>query len=80
MIDRTHALPVKRQAEVLKLSRSSVYYRPRPVSPADLSIMRRIVRVRCRPPYWEGPRVRDMRPLIGELAGIHDDSNGSLWP
>ena len=29
MIDRpTHALPVTRQAEVLKLSRSSVYYRP----------------------------------------------------
>ena len=42
MIDRTHALPVARQAEVLKLSRSSVYYRPRPVSPADLGGMRRI--------------------------------------
>ena len=40
----------------------------------------RKVRVRCRPPFGEGPRVRDMRPLIGELAGIHDDSNGSLWP
>ena len=36
MIDRTHALPLTRQAEVLKLSRSSLYYRPRPVSPADL--------------------------------------------
>ena len=42
MIDRTHALPLTRQAEVLKLSRSSLYYQPRPVSPADLAIMRRI--------------------------------------
>ena len=42
MIDRTHALPLTRQAEVLKLSRSSLYYQPRPVSPGDLAVMRRI--------------------------------------
>jgi putative transposase len=28
-----------RQAEVLKISRSSVYYLPRPVSPDDLATM-----------------------------------------
>jgi hypothetical protein len=33
MIDREHDLPITKQAEVLKLSRSSVYYLPRPVSP-----------------------------------------------
>ena len=31
MIDREHELPVKRQAELLQLSRSGLYYRPRPV-------------------------------------------------
>ncbi len=36
MIDAAHDLPVARQAEVLDLSRSSVYYRPRPVSPEVL--------------------------------------------
>jgi hypothetical protein len=41
MIDRGHKLALTRQAKLLKLSRSSVYYRPRPVSPADLAIMRR---------------------------------------
>ena len=49
MIDRTHALPLTRQAEVLKLSRSSLYYQPRPVSPADLAILRRIDRLRGAP-------------------------------
>ena len=34
MIDRSHDLPLTRQAEVLGLSRSSLYYQPRPVSPA----------------------------------------------
>ncbi len=29
MIDTTHALPITRQAELLELSRSNVYYLPR---------------------------------------------------
>ena len=31
MIDRTHDLPITKQAEVLNISRGSVYYLPRPV-------------------------------------------------
>ena len=42
MIDREHDLALTRQAKILKPSRSSLYYRPRPVSPADLAMMRRI--------------------------------------
>jgi len=40
MIDREHDLPISRQAKVLGVSRGSVYYKPRPVSPEDLSLMR----------------------------------------
>jgi hypothetical protein len=32
MIDRSHALPIARQAKALNVSRGSVYYLPRPVS------------------------------------------------
>ena len=39
MIDKTHDLPVARQAKELGLSRSSVYYLPRAVSIADLELM-----------------------------------------
>jgi putative transposase len=42
MIDRNHDLPISRQAKVLNLARSTVYYRPRPVSAADLALMRRL--------------------------------------
>ena len=42
MIDRSHALPVSRQAKALNVSRGSVYYLPRPVSAGDLGIMRRL--------------------------------------
>ena len=42
MIDREDILPVSRQAQLLNLSRSSVYYRPVEVSESDLVLMRRI--------------------------------------
>jgi putative transposase len=36
MIDRDHALPVTRQARLVVISRSSVYYQSRRVSEGDL--------------------------------------------
>lgn len=42
MIDRTDKLPVTRQAELLNVSRGSVHYLPKPLSDADLKLMRRI--------------------------------------
>ena len=42
MIDRTHELPIVRQCQILELSRSTAYYRPPPISPEDLALMRRI--------------------------------------
>lgn len=42
MIDRTHALPIARQAAALGISRGAVYYVPRPMSALDLALMRRM--------------------------------------
>ena len=42
MIDQKHALPMVRQAKLLDMSRSSLYYRPQPTSESDLRLMRRI--------------------------------------
>ena len=42
MIDREHELPLKRQVALLRLSRSRLYYEPRPVPDFALAIMRRI--------------------------------------
>ena len=44
MIDRQHDLPITKQAEILRISRGSVYFLPRPVPEADLTIMRRLDR------------------------------------
>jgi putative transposase len=52
MIERGAALPVKRQAELLDLSRSNVYYVPRPLSERDLALMRRIDELHLQWPFY----------------------------
>jgi putative transposase len=51
MIDREHQLPIVKQAEVLNLSRGSVYYKPRPLPERDLKLMRRIDELRLDHPF-----------------------------
>jgi putative transposase len=51
MIDRAHDLPITKQAAALNISRGSVYYLPRPVSAADLALMRRIDELHLELPF-----------------------------
>jgi putative transposase len=76
MIDRSHALPIRRQAEELGLSRSTVYYRPRPVSAADLAIMRRIDELHLDYPFAGARMLRDL--LNGEGIEIGRDRVSGL--
>ena len=71
MIDRSHELPVSRQATVLNISRGSVYYRPRPVSAADLAIMRRIDALHLEYPFAGSRMLRDMLGHEGIGIGRH---------
>ena len=50
MINRGHALSVTKQAEAAGIARGTVYYLPRPVSPADLELMRQIDRLHLELP------------------------------
>ena len=60
MIDRSHALPVTRQAKLLSISRGSVYYKPRTVRAADLAIMRRIDELHLEHPFAGSRMLRDL--------------------
>jgi putative transposase len=68
MIDRNHALPLKRQAALLRLSRSTLYYQPRPVPAADLAIMRRIDALHLDHPFAGARMLRDL--LRGEGIAV----------
>lgn len=71
MIDRSHALPIKRQAQLLDISRSSVYYRPRPVRPDTLALMRRIDELHLELPFAGSRMLRDLLALEDTKAGRH---------
>jgi putative transposase len=60
MIDRTQALPVRRQARALGISRSSVYYLARPTPDADLVVMRRIDELHMNYPFAGSRMLRDL--------------------
>jgi len=68
MIDRGHGLPLARQAELLTLSRSSLYYEPRSVPAADLAVMRRIDALHLDCPFAGSRMLRDL--LRGEGIAI----------
>ena len=67
MIDRNHKLPITHQAKLLDVSRGSVYYLPKPVSQADLALMRRLDELHLKHPFMGARMLRDQL----KLAGIH---------
>jgi putative transposase len=58
MIDREHALPITRQAQLLGMSRGAVYYLARPLSAADLALMRRIDELHLEHPFMGARMLR----------------------
>ena len=69
MIDREHELPVTRQAKMLCVSRSSVYYLPRAVPEADLAIMRRLDRLHLEFPFAGSRMLRGLLAAEGSKIG-----------
>ena len=69
MIDRNHELPIKRQAELVGISRGGVYYLPRPVCETDQRLMRRIDELHLEHPFAGTRMLRDMLNREGFEVG-----------
>ena len=69
MIDRLHDLSITRQAKALNISRGSVYYLPRPVSAADLAVMRRMDELHLELPFAGSRMLRDLLNAEGVVIG-----------
>jgi len=69
MIDPEHELPISKQAEILQISRSSVYYKPRPVLEADLWLMLRIDQLHLDYPFAGSRMLRDLLRQQGLEVG-----------
>ena len=69
MIDPAHDLSITNQAEALNISRGSVYYLPRPVPDADLTIMRRLDRLHLEFPFAGSRMLQGLLVAEGHKIG-----------
>lgn len=76
MIDRTHRLPLTRQAAALGISRSGLYYTPAAPSDADLTLMRRLDALHLAMPWWGARGLRRM--LAPDFPGVGRRHIGTL--
>ena len=59
MIDPDNELSIQKQTRLLKISRSSVYYQPRPLSEDELALMRKIDELHLEYPFAGNRMLRD---------------------
>jgi len=69
MIDKSLKLSVTRQAELLNISRSNVYYLPQATPETDLALMRHMDELHLNYPFAGARMLRDMLHLKGMVAG-----------
>ena len=69
MIDRDHDLSVTKQADVVGIARSTVYYLPRPVSAADLALMKQIDKLHLEFPFAGSRMLRRLLAVEGSKVG-----------
>jgi putative transposase len=69
MISPDEKLSLVRQARLLSVGRSSFYYRPRPVSAADLHLMRQIDELHLEYPFAGSRLLRDLLAQRGVQTG-----------
>ena len=81
MIDPNHPLPVSRQADALGIARSTVYYKPVPMSEADERLLRQIDELHLMYPFAgsrkltallraDGVKVRNVSMTLRHQSGL----------
>lgn len=68
-MDRSHRLPLTRQARLLGMSRASLYYTPTPVSERDLALMRRVDELHLEYPFAGARMLRRLLRQEGQSVG-----------
>jgi putative transposase len=69
MIDPEDKLSIQKQSKLLKVSRSSVYYKPRPLSEDELKLMRAIDELHLEHPFAGSRMLRDFLLRDGVRVG-----------
>lgn len=69
MIDKTHQLSVRQQAQLIQINRSTLYYKPKAISSTDLGLMHQIDEIHLDYPFMGSRMIRDMLQRQGHQIG-----------
>jgi len=69
MIDRESKLSIVQQCRMVGISRTSMYYESKPISPRDIELMRLIDEIYLRYPFYGSRRIRDELKDSGHEVG-----------
>ena len=69
MIDPTHKISIVRQAKALSIARSTLYYKPAPISDSDLALMAAMDRLHLDYPFAGARMLRGLLKAQGLAAG-----------
>jgi len=69
MIDQESELSIVQQCRVVGISRTSMYYEPKPISSRDIGLMRLIDEIHLRYPFYGSRRIRDELNDSGHEVG-----------
>lgn len=69
MIEKSSTVSLARQCQMLEISRSSLYYKPAPVSENDLRLMKLIDGIHLNHPYFGTRRICEKLCDMGENIG-----------
>ena len=69
MIDRESKLSIVQQCRMVGISRTSMYYEPKPISSRDIELMRLIDEIHLRYPFYGSRRIRDELKDSGHEVG-----------
>ncbi len=70
MVEPQTNLSVRKQCELLGISRSGLYYQPVSPSPEDLALMRRIDELHLRCPFYGSRKIGQQLRAKGHAAEI----------
>jgi putative transposase len=68
MVEPDDRLSLRRQCELLQVSRSGWYYEPSPVSAEDLALMRRIDELHLKLPFYGSRRLSQALRSEGRIV------------
>jgi putative transposase len=68
MVDRTAPLSIRRQCELLRVSRSGIYYEPEPTSDEELALMRRIDELHLKFPFYGSRKMTEVLKAEGQAV------------